>query len=986
MHPRGSEWRKWDLHVHTPESIVQDYGGDTPENWEAFIRALASLPAEVKVIGITDYLFLDGYEYLLTRRDEIPNIELFLPNIEFRLNTFSGTASNTKRHNFHVLFDPSVSVADIREQLLSGLSTGYKIEDGSEWQQTPTPRSLEQLGRQMKAAAPAGNTIHHKTNLAAGFDSITYKRDDIEHLLRKTCFRGRVVTAIGYSEWDQSRWDQSAAEKRTLINTAEFSLTSLDDPAKLSLNRQDLVDNKLNSLVLHSSDAHQLSRIGATMLWVKADPTFAGLKQVLNEPEVRVFLGAMPPNYKPDHQVISSITVRSSNGWFDHELRIDLNRDLVTIIGGRGSGKSALAEAIAYGAGSRDSSPDAFLAKAARHKHAITGTTISLEWEDGNTTEWDVGTLDEDKGLVRYLPQGAVEELCSPEHSDKLQEQIEHVIFQALDVTARLGASDFSELKTRILTECQYEKEQTLRSLRSMNRKLSELALVLRNLPQREQLLDDKKKELDRLNKSLPELPAEDKRGQEELTLLLETKQLFDAAIVDYEGRQAMMSQLETKVRVFKITIKEYGDELAPLLAELSITDTAAFEVRLDESRIRAILAEAKSGVTTVLHTLKEGEKGAVAKLLGLEAASLPCANLDDLTKSIGAKERDTRAFETTKLKYQQQKKTVRSVELSIQALTKEIEKTKTEAEPEKKRLEAARIAAYSSYFALLQEEKRKIEQLYKPLQDTLLDGTETDKRLVFEAQVRYRHDQHCRAGLEIIDRTRRGNFREATSLGVSLTRFWEECVRRDFTPATLERELASIMRAFTVCDDVDILIEDQLRESHTLEDFYNWLFDPTLFGVVSTLTFDDTDLEVLSPGQKGIILLMLYLEIDKGDYRPLIIDQPEENLDNLSVYKDVIQYFRDRKQYRQIIMVTHNPNLVINTDAEQVIVADYNGKRTPRLQYRAGSLEDKASQDASESSDDVEKRIIEQACNILEGGESALYKRQRKYQLAGHG
>jgi hypothetical protein len=404
-----------------------------------------------------------------------------------------------------------------------------------------------------------------------------------------------------------------------------------------------------------------------------------------------------------------------------------------------------------------------------------------------------------------------------------------------------------------------------------------------------------------------------------------------------------------------------------------------------DEPRIRAILAEARAGAKTVLRTLKAGEKDAVAKLLGVESASLSCSNLDDLTKSIAAKERDTRAFETTKLKYQQQKKIARSVELSIQALTKEIAKTKTEAEPEKKRLEVARMAAFSSYFALLQEEKRKIEQLYKPLQDTLQGGTDTDKRLVFEAQVRYRQDQHCRAGLEIIDRTRKGNFREAASLGVALARFWEECARRDFTPATLERELASIMREFTVCEDVDILIEDQLRESRTLEDFYNWLFDPTPFGVVSTLTFDDTNLEVLSPGQKGIILLMLYLEIDKGDYRPLIIDQPEENLDNLSVYKDVIQYFRDRKQYRQIIMVTHNPNLVINTDAEQVVVADYNGKRTPRLQYRAGSLEDKATQDARESSDDVEKGIIEQACNILEGGESALDKRQRKYQLPGH-
>ncbi len=173
------------------------------------------------------------------------------------------------------------------------------------------------------------------------------------------------------------------------------------------------------------------------------------------------------------------------------------------------------------------------------------------------------------------------------------------------------------------------------------------------------------------------------------------------------------------------------------------------------------------------------------------------------------------------------------------------------------------------------------------------------------------------------------------------------------------------------------------MRESYGLEDFYNWLFDPTNFEIVSSLKFDDTDLYVLSPGQKGIILLMLFLEIDKADYRPLIIDQPEENLDNLSVYKDLINYFRDRKQYRQIIMVTHNPNLVVNTDAEQVTVANYDGKRTPRLEYNSGSLEDQAKQIPNTPVNELEDGIIEQVCNILEGGERAFEKRKKKYQIS---
>lgn len=61
---------------------------------------------------------------------------------------------------------------------------------------------------------------------------------------------------------------------------------------------------------------------------------------------------------------------------------------------------------------------------------------------------------------------------------------------------------------------------------------------------------------------------------------------------------------------------------------------------------------------------------------------------------------------------------------------------------------------------------------------------------------------------------------------------------------------------------------------------------------------------------------------MDKNDRRPLLIDQPEENLDNQSVYKGLTGYFKKAKNRRQIILITHNPNLVVNTDSEQVIVA----------------------------------------------------------------
>ncbi len=982
-YPKGSDWRKWDLHIHTPKSIVQSYGGDTSAIWDGFIKKLASLPPEIKVIGITDYLFCDGYEYLLKRRKEFPNIELVIPNIEFRLSTFSGTEHNKKRHNFHVLFDPDLEVSIIREQLLNCLSTGYLIEDNNEWQQTPTVNSLEELGRAMKAAAPAGNSIHSKPDLEVGFDNITYKRDDILKHLNKNPFKGKFIIAIGYSEWDQSRWDQSAVEKRNLINSANFCLTNLDDPQKISENREDLVVNKLNSLVLHSSDSHKLEDVGKTLLWIKADPTFAGLKQVLNEPSARVFIGETPPNYKPDHKVISEISIPKSNGWFKDNFKLELNRDLVTLIGGRGSGKSALAEAIAYGAGSKDNNEDAFLRKAIKHKNSILGTKVQLKWADGTETSYEVGSLAEDAALIQYLPQGAVEELCSHRNSEKLQKQIENVIFQALDETERLGASDFDELKSRILSAFQFEKDQVVKKIKDLNFKIHNLALTLRSLPDKEKILIHKKKELDLLLKSLPDLPTEDVKGQEELAKLVETKKKFENRIVELQTKLSSISEIEMKIKIFKTQIREFGEELSPLLSSLNISPSSAFDVKLDDVGIKTLLDGKRTEVSNQLKILKEGNKMAVASLLDVVTADLQFDNLQALNLGIEGKQKETRAFETTKLKFQQQKKTASTIESIIKALEAEIEKIKSESLPEKKKLETERLTVYSSYFELLKNEQERIEELYKPLQKSLLAGTETDKKLVFEAQVNYKLEAHYKNGLDIIDRTRKGNFREVESLKKVLSDLWENCSKGAFGNVVLQDGLQKILIDFTTFEEQEISIEEQIREEYAVQDFYDWLFNPSYFEVVSSLKFNDTDLYLLSPGQKGIILLMLYLEIDKADYRPLIIDQPEENLDNLSVYKDLINYFRERKQYRQIIMVTHNPNLVVNTDAEQVIVANYHGKRTPRLEYNSGSLEDQAKKIPDVSVSRFEDGIIEQVCNILEGGDTAFNKRKDKYLIS---
>ena len=120
-----------------------------------------------------------------------------------------------------------------------------------------------------------------------------------------------------------------------------------------------------------------------------------------------------------------------------------------------------------------------------------------------------------------------------------------------------------------------------------------------------------------------------------------------------------------------------------------------------------------------------------------------------------------------------------------------------------------------------------------------------------------------------------------------------------------------------------------------------------------------------MSPGERGALLLVFYLLLDKNDI-PLILDQPEDNLDNHSVANVLVPFIRRAKQKRQIILVTHNPNLAIVADAEQIIWVDIDKKDKNKFEYISGSIENRV----------VNEKIV----NVLEGAMPAFNKRKQKY------
>jgi len=156
--------------------------------------------------------------------------------------------------------------------------------------------------------------------------------------------------------------------------------------------------------------------------------------------------------------------------------------------------------------------------------------------------------------------------------------------------------------------------------------------------------------------------------------------------------------------------------------------------------------------------------------------------------------------------------------------------------------------------------------------------------------------------------------------------------------------------------------LNDQVKDILAL---YNYLFNLEFLDYKYQLKQGSKEIDQLSPGERGALLLVFYLLLDKNDI-PLIIDQPEDNLDNESVATILVPFIRAAKKKRQIILVTHNPNLAVVADAEQVIYVDLDKENNYTFSLVSGSIENTV----------VNDKIVK----VLEGAMPAFKKRKQKY------
>ena len=366
---RGSEWRKWDLHVHTPATLCSEYGGDIEAIWEKYFLELERLAIEknIKVIGINDYLFIDGYKKVLEYKKQggLSSVELILPVVEFRLKEFVGS-KELGRLNYHIIFaDNSLLTVDqIETHFLSSLRGKGNLDascpDGFTWGGVITKETLIDLGNHIIESTP----VEKRTNtspIEVGFNNLNFELTKIQDILGEgsepnTFLKNKYFKAIGKAEWEDFRWENSALEKKSVINGTHFIFSASPTFEQAIKGKESLKSQSVSSRLLHCSDSHGFAKdinntnskeLGHCFTWIKADPTFEGLKQIIYEPLERVRIQKEEPESdKLDNLMIDEISFQSSNKKFT-PVPIKLNKNLNVIIGGKSSGKSILLYKIA---------------------------------------------------------------------------------------------------------------------------------------------------------------------------------------------------------------------------------------------------------------------------------------------------------------------------------------------------------------------------------------------------------------------------------------------------------------------------------------------------------------------------------------------------------------------------------------------------------------------------------------------------------------
>lgn len=891
VNTRGSEWRKWDLHIHTPNSICQQYG-NTTNNWDKFISALENLPADVKVIGITDYYFIDGYEKVMQyklKNDRLKNINKIFPILEFRIDTFgSGNENNLQKINLHIVFnlnenDISNEINKVREEFIKQIPI-TKLD-----KHKTKCLSIENL------------TQEGDNNLQKGFSSLIPPTDKVFELLNSPAWKEKCFLMLGYKEW-------SNLEKNQQLKPLKDDLYSkvgafLGNNFSNNVNNQKWLNEYGNKRLLHSLDIHSFVDLDTFEFdkndtkresekyhcntWIKADTTFEGLKQILFEPEERVRIQETNPAFDFEKSPFTEILINENVDVFADEqdnvtfekCTLPLNNGLVSIIGGRGTGKSILIDYISAGLGQN-----------IKRKNYTKSDQITIRRQTSlKDKETSFVISDNPNVQFMYISQSEIKSIV--ENTQEFTKNIRETI----------GVID------NYIVSREY-KEKADRYINDFFSVIKILDAENTNSSQKKENLD---KEIKRYNDFITNITSQD--NQEKL------KQ-YQNHIKNFEWKKSFQDNVIKQREIILQFEKNTNEELQKInesITKLNLAIPLLNNSNTTDYIINEVIPAVKISISKTEEEIQK-TKDAFAGYTG------------DLTTLLG----DVAKYQSKVTELQIQKKNIEENETIFETIKQ-------------------------NYFKELGSEIENSINTYKTEIENKWDNFKSGNENYTEEQKKLLSDilgtDNLNVSVEInFDKEKMYNLLISKLDG----RSWNtEKLERTLNINSLEDYLNFIKQVADTNTFSDIV--NPIR-GYVLDVFFRKYSEFIVHIIV--VTSQNKNITKLSQGQQGTIYLRLKLAANLFS-KTIIYDQPEDDLDNEFIMSDLVDIFRKIKKYRQVIMVSHNANLVVNADSEQVIIAR---NEEAILKYISGSLEN--------------SNINMQICKILEGGERAFLNREKKY------
>ena len=986
----GSQWHRWEPHIHAPGTVINDqFGGANP--WGDYITALERADPPIRALGVTDYYLTDAYERVVAEKlvGRLPGIDLIFLNLELRV-----AIGTTKGGwvNLHLLVSPedpkhlTNAKAFLSTIRLDGYGESFSC----------TRDDLIRLG---KAADP--NKTDDASALSHGAGQFKVSLQQLKDgFSRSKWARENILVAVAGGKDDGTSGVREAADATLRVELEKFAdVVFASSVAQrefwLGLRPAASPEELIKSYggtkpCLHGSDSHALETVGipdnGRFSWIKGGLEFDALRQACIDPAGRAFVGEVPPRSGAPSQLIDQIEL--TNAPWAKTPRISFNQGLVAVIGARGSGKTALADAIALvcdaiqrpdaTVGSTRPSPS-FLSRAG---DLLGESGVTATWRAGDPTSRMLAGSDRPDVTyprARYLSQQFVEELCSANTmTDGLLSEIERVIFESHSLTDREGALDFRELLELKSARFRQARERDEEAIVILSDRISSEYEQDRQVATLIQDIETKAKLVTQTTEDRGKLAAKGSEGRmmrlDALTAAAETVRGYLRFYNKKNAALLALSDEVTSLRDFKAPEMLRSTQETHKDSQMKGDDWNPFKIdytgNVDE-QIKRMLEECGTSIT--------GWRGAVqpepatpltafieddAKLTD-QALSLLQAEITRVEKLVAADDITKKQFSALTAKI--------SNETTALGILKEKLEVAKGARVRIADLQTERDATYTRVIGAITSEEQVLAELYAPLMTRLAGTTGSLSKLSFTVSRSVDVDAWAKfAERHLIDLRRDTPFKGAGTF-LSLVEDRLRTVWETGDAAAVGDAMSDFRTEFlsTLLEHANVTKAKEAEYREWLKRFAKWLYSTDHIRLQYGIDFDGVDIRKLSPGTRGIVLLLLYLALDDADDRPLIIDQPEENLDPKSVFDELVDLFIAAKAKRQVIMITHNANLVINTDADQIIIANANNHlrgELPHITYTSGGLEN--------------AEIRKVVCATLEGGEDAFRERARRLRV----